>query len=289
MRPPLGGRTALRHARNGRLRIAYRVDGPLLRRGPWLLLIQGLGFDHTGWDPVVPALRRHFRLLLMDNRGYGGSDRGDRMVAVPDLAADALAVLDHAGVARAHVAGASLGGMVAQELAIGHPDRVDRLVLACTTPGWPSGYPMPGRTLRLMARLQNLPPQQARRLLVENALAPRTVRDRPELVARLVRRQPARGSGGPPAWMALNLAGARFYGGGRQARIRARTLILQGTEDAVVDPRNGRWLADHIPAAELSMLPGLGHLFFWEDPESFTGPVTAFLRGRRVGVVHTGP
>ena len=75
-----------------------------------------------------------------------------RLVYVADMAGDVVAVLDAAGIRRAHVMGASLGGMVAQELAIRHPERVDALVLVCTTPGWPFAYPMPAASLRLIAR-----------------------------------------------------------------------------------------------------------------------------------------
>jgi 3-oxoadipate enol-lactonase len=240
-------------------------------------MIQGLGFDRTGWNPVIPALHKHFRLLLMDNRGCGASDTAGRLFAVPDLARDAVAVLDAAGVRRAHVLGASLGGMVAQEVAIGFPDRVDRLVLACTTPGWPSGYPMPATSLRLMARTRNLPRESAVRRHVENALSRKTVENDPATVERLVEHQLARPSD-PAGWSALNGAGARYYGGRRQTRIRARTLVLQGSDDTVVDPRNGALLAQRIPDAELVVLPGLGHLFFWEQPASLTEPVIAFLR-----------
>jgi 3-oxoadipate enol-lactonase len=266
-----------RFARNGQLRIAYQVHRGPLRQRPWLLMIQGLGFDRSGWKPVAKVLRKHFQLILMDNRGSGRSDRSDRLFAVPDLARDAVAVLDAVGVRRTHVLGASLGGMVAQEVAIGFPDRVDRLVLACTTPGWPSGFPMPTTSLRLMARTRSLPPEVAVRRHVENALSPKTIENNPGLVERLVRHELAH-RGDPAGWSALNGAGARYYGGSRQTRIRARTLVLQGSDDTVVDPRNGPLLAQRIPGAELVLLPGLGHLFFWERPSALTDPVIAFLR-----------
>src|SRR6266704_2873155 len=137
------GRDTNRYASNGTLRIAYELQGTMHRRRPWLVLIQGMGFDRSGWEPVLPALRRSFRLVLVDNRGTGRSGRPDGSFTVADMAGDVVAVLDAAGIGRAHVLGASLGGMVAQELAITRPERVDRLVLVGTTPGWPSGYPMP--------------------------------------------------------------------------------------------------------------------------------------------------
>ena len=161
-----------RFADNGSSRIAYELCGRIERRKPWLVLIQGLGFDRSGWAPVVSALRRRFRLVLIDNRGSGRSTTPDRKFTVADMAADVAAVLDSSRIAHAHVLGASLGGMVAQELAIGHPQRVDRLVLACTTPGWPYGYPMPRVSVQQMTAAASLPVEAAQRSLVENALSP---------------------------------------------------------------------------------------------------------------------
>ena len=118
-----------RYARSGTLRIAYELRGTMHWWRPWLVLIQGMGMDRRGWGPVLSRLRRHFRLVLMDNRGVGHSDLPAGSFTVADMAADVEAVLDAADIGRAHVLGASLGGMVAQELALRHPDRVDDLVL----------------------------------------------------------------------------------------------------------------------------------------------------------------
>jgi 3-oxoadipate enol-lactonase len=265
-----------RYARNGSLRIAYELRGTLRRRRPWLVLIQGMGLDRQGWEPVLRKLRRRFRLVLVDNRGTGHSDRPVGAFSVADMAGDVLAVLDAAGIGRAHVLGMSLGGMVAQELAITHPDRVDRLVLAGTTPGWPFAYPMPAASVRLIASAARLPAEAARRRHTENALSAHTVRHRPEVVNRLIERQGSeRADRG--AVLAQAVAGARYVGRLRQARIRARTLVLHGGADTVVDPRNARLLAGRIPDARLVIFPGLGHLLFWEDPDGFAAAVTSFL------------
>lgn len=270
------GAARTRYAESGAVHIAYERRGA--RRGDraWLVLVQGLGFDRSGWRPVVRGLGRHFRLILVDNRGTGRSDLPTDSLTVRDMARDVVSVLDDAGVATAHVVGASLGGMVAQELAIGHPTRVDRLVLACTTPGWPYAYPMPAASVRLMAATPHLPREVALRRHVENALAAGTVANRPDLVRRLVAHERARPSD-PGAWSTLAAAGARYAGQLRQSRIRARTLILHGDADTVVDPRNATLLAERIPDATLVLLPGVGHLFFWEDPDRFVREVTGFL------------
>ncbi len=269
----------IRYARHGSVRIAYELRGTLHRRRPWLVLIQGMGLDRLGWEPVLRRLRRRFRLVLVDNRGSGHSDRPAGSFAVADMAGDVVAVLDAAGIGRAHVLGMSLGGLVAQEVAIEHPDRVDGLVLAGTTPGWPFAYPMPAASVRLIASAARLPAEAARRRHAENALSATTVRNHPELVDRLLDRQSSQPAD-RRAVSAQAVAGARYAGRLRQARIGARTLVLHGGADTVVDPRNARLLAGRIPDARLVTFPDLGHLLFWEDPDGFADAVTSFLLNR---------
>jgi 3-oxoadipate enol-lactonase len=268
------GRT--RYTRGPDLRIAYERRGALHSRRPWLVLIQGLGFDRSGWAPVTRRLQRRFRLLLVDNRGSGRSDVSADSLAIADLSNDVIRVLDAARVRRGHVLGTSLGGMVAQELAIEHPERVNRLVLACTTPGWPYAFPMPASSAQLMTATGQLRREVALRRHVENALSTRTVKTRPELVERLIAHQRRRPND-PAAWAAMAAAGARYSGGMRQTRIQAPTLVLHGAADTVVDPRNSQLLAERIPNAQLTIFPDLGHLFFWEDPNGFVDVVTSFL------------
>jgi pimeloyl-ACP methyl ester carboxylesterase len=266
-----------RFARPGGLRIAYELRGRRAWWRPWLVLIQGLGFDRSGWQPMRRGLRRRFRLVLVDNRGSGCSDLPGAPFRVADMAADVIAVLDDAGIRRAHVMGMSLGGMVAQELAVGYPDRVDSLVLVSTSPGWPFAYPMPAASVALLAASRVMSPAEAARRHAENALSPGAAADDPGLVRRLVSLHRARPAP-PRAWMAQAAAGASYAGQARQTRIRARTLVLHGTADTVVDPRNGRLLARRIPGARLVTFPGLGHLLCWQDPAGFTAVVSAFLR-----------
>lgn len=268
-----------RYARSGELKIAYELRGTTGRWRSWLVLIPGMGLDRSGWKPVLRKLSRQFRLVLIDNRGTGSSERPPDSFTVADMAGDVTAVLDAAHIGRAHVLGVSLGGMVAQDLAVTHPDRVDRLVLVSTTPGWPSGYPMPAPSLRLIGATHALSPEQALRPHAENALSARSVNHRPELVDHLVDVQRA-GLPDSGVLLAQTAAGARYAGHRRQTRIQARTLVMHGGSDRVVDPRNARLLAERIPDARLETFPELGHLLFWEDPDSFARTVCAFLLSR---------
>src|SRR5581483_9541420 len=162
---PAGAGGLGRRDRGGAVRIAWEARGS----GEPLLLIQGLGYARWGWEPVVEPLARRFRVLVFDNRGIGESDAPPGPYSAAAMAGDALQVLDEAGADSAHVVGASLGGMIAQELALAAPERVRRLVLACTAAGGSSEAPMPAETVELLARAPSLPPERSLRLLVERA------------------------------------------------------------------------------------------------------------------------
>jgi pimeloyl-ACP methyl ester carboxylesterase len=248
------------------VRIAWEAVGS----GPPVVLVHGLGYGRWGWGPVVAPLAERFRVVLLDNRGIGESDVPPGPYTAQELADDVARVLDEAGIVRAHVVGTSLGGMVAQELALGRPERVDRLVLACTTPGGPKAYPLPVETLALMAQAPLLPRDVALRRFVENALAG------PEHVEEVTALRLAN----PPdlaGWAAQAAAGTAFDAFDRLGEIDAPTLVLHGTKDVVVDPRNSALLAERIPGARLALFPDCGHLFFWERPERFVELVEEFL------------
>lgn len=245
------------------MRIAWERHGS----GPPLLLIHGLGYARWGWEPVVEPLSRSFDVLLHDNRGIGESDAPPGPYTTAELAGDAVEVLDEAGVERAHVVGTSLGGMVAQELALGWPERVDRLVLASTTPGGAQAYPMPARTVELMQARATL------REYVENALDPDP---RPELVDRILAHRERTAQQYEP-WAAQAAAGAAFDARERLGALAAATLVQHGDGDVVVDPRNADLLATAIPGARLSVYPGAGHLIMWQEPERFVRELEEFL------------
>jgi pimeloyl-ACP methyl ester carboxylesterase len=241
-------------------------------KGAPLLLIQGLGYGRWSWDPVVPALAERYRVLWFDNRGIGDSDKPEGPYTAKLMSADALQVLDEAGVDRAHILGVSLGGMIAQELAAGTPDRVDKLILCCTTPGGAATVPMPEVTVQLFEEAKTLAPEVALRRFVENALATDASA---ELIQELYDRRIANPPD-PAGWQAQADAGRTFEG--VDGAIAAPTLIVTGTEDNVVDPHNSDVLAERIPGAEVQRIDNAGHLFFWEQPDAFVRIISEFLR-----------
>jgi 3-oxoadipate enol-lactonase len=247
------------------VKIAHEVTGT----GPPLLLIQGLGYARWGWEPIVAPLAESYQVITFDNRGIGDSDTPPGPYDTATMAADAVAVLDAVGVSRAHVMGASLGGMIAQLVALEHPSRVDRLVLACTTPGGAEAYPLPEVLTRLL-EAATLPQEEATRRFTANALA------RPGPVDEIVARRMARPQA-LPAWSWQAAASQTHDAYGRLGEITAPTLVLHGTADRVVDVRNASLLAERIPDARLKLLPELGHLFFWDDPNLTVALLENFL------------
>jgi len=249
------------------VKIAWEERGS----GSPLLLIQGLGYARWSWEPIVPALAERRCVLFFDNRGIGESDKPVGPYTARQMADDALQVLDEAGVERADVLGASLGGMIAQELAVAAPERVGKLVLCCTHPGVQHGLPMPQVTVDLFQEAATLEPEVALRRFVENALgsgAPAALVD--DLTARRLANPPD-----PVGWQGQAAAGTTFLG--VDGAIDKPTLLVTGTADNVVDPRNSDVLASRIFGARVERLDGLGHLFFWEDAERFVSIVEEFL------------
>ena len=262
----------IQHARNGDVRIAYEVRGD----GDPVLFIHGLAYNRLGWGPGLDELASSFTVVTFDNRGVGESDAPPPPFTVLDMARDALAVLDAAGFERAHVVGTSLGGMIAQQFALAFPERVDRLVLACTHPGGTAHVPMPQRSVDAFTRYQGLPREERLRVLVRNSLSDATVESRPELVGEIYRYRLAHA---PPleAWQAQAAASLTHDTYDRLGELTMPTLVLHGTADNVVDPRNAELLASRIPDARVELVEGAGHLFFWEEPARFAAVVREFL------------
>jgi len=253
--------------------VSVRIAWDRRGAGSPVVLVHGLGYARWGWEPVADLLAELFEIVLLDNRGIGDSDAPPGPYTVAEMTGDVLSVMDEAGVERAHVIGTSLGGMIAQELALSVPERVEQLVLVCTTPGGPNAAPMPEVTVRLIAEAPALEPLIALRRFVENALAPNP---REELVERILahRLQTAQPLA---AWMAQAGAGASFDAWSRLGDLTVPTLVLHGTADVVVDPANADLLADHIPGARVEWFEGCGHLLFWEEPAHFVEVVGEFL------------
>jgi pimeloyl-ACP methyl ester carboxylesterase len=241
--------------------------------GEPLLLIMGLGYSHEMWHRTLPVVSAHYRTILFDNRGVGKSDVPPGAYSVAQMAADAAAVLDAAGIARAHVFGVSMGGMIAQEFALNYPERVNRLVLGCTACGGPNSVSAERKVLDiLMARATMTPDEGAEAMVpyIYDASTPRQRIDEDLAIRRLNYPQAA----GYMGQVQAILAWSTFD---RLAGIRAPTLIIHGETDQLVPPENARILAQHIAGSRLVMLSHASHIFVTDQPEASHREVLAFL------------
>ncbi len=254
----------------GGCRLFYELVGDAAL--PPLVLLRGLARSSRYWAPLVPELAG-FRLLLLDNRGVGRSDDSRPPYSARQLADDVASVMDAAGVARAHVFGMSLGGMIAQELALAHAGRIDRLVLGCTSPGGKRAHrpPLASRLAQIRAALAG--PEHLGALLISDA----TLRARPEIAAHL--RQLARVEKVRPRGFVGQVAAAvRHDAFDRLAAITHPTLVITGDDDAVIPAPNSRLLAQRIPNATLTVLAGARHDFTTDRPREAGRAVVEFLR-----------
>jgi pimeloyl-ACP methyl ester carboxylesterase len=249
-------------ARNGNISLHFESTGA----GAPVLLVMGLGMNATGWWRTIPVLAEaRLRVLAFDNRGVGRSDRPPGPYSVAEMASDAVAVLDAAGVERASVYGISLGGMIAQEIALGYPDRVQRLVLGATTPGGSRATPAPEATIAFFHRRAEMPAEEAVWASVPYNYAPRTRAGHGDRIAQDIE-QRLRFPVEPEPYSAQLQAGLSHDTHDRLGQIGVPTLVVHGLEDTMVPTPNGRLLAEAIPGASLLEFPNTAHLYFTDEP-----------------------
>jgi 3-oxoadipate enol-lactonase len=259
-----------------RPRLWYEIHG----RGEPLLLITGFTISSAVFEPVLPLYGERFRCITYDNRGSGRSGAPLWPTSMPELAADAARLLDAIGIDSAHVYGLSMGGMVAQELAIRFPERVRGLVLGGTTPGGPRALRPGIRELEALgtATIGGLR-EPGRPWLAGWLFSPEFRRERPGHVRHLLEhfdrhRAPVQGA------LAHWWASVYHDTVSRLDRIQAPTLVLHGAADAMAPVGNARLLAERIPDAELRLVPAAGHAYLLERPEESLGLLTDWLERR---------
>jgi 3-oxoadipate enol-lactonase len=245
-------------------------------RGAPILLIMGLGYASCMWHRVRPALAQHYRTLAFDNRGVGLSDVPSGPYSIVTMAADAAAVLDAAGVARAHVFGVSMGGMIAQEFALQFPARTASLILGCTSPGGSSAIRAEDKVIDIL-RMRGMTPEQARTAIlpyIYDASTPKALIDEDVSLRR--------------NWLpsqqgyAAQLQGIRAWEAySRIAQIGAPTLIIHGRSDGLIPAGNGELIARQIPGAKLVLLEHASHLFLTDQTAAALQEILAFLSSRQ--------
>ena len=243
--------------------------------GPPVLLIAGIPAIADDWEPVsVRLAQAGHRAIAYDNRGSGSSSVTPGPYTTAQMADDAVALLDHLEVARADVFGMSMGGMIAQELAINHPARVDRLVLGCTH----AGIAHAAAASRAAGRAFALPTDDwalRMRTLAPFAFARDVEQSR---LSAFIAKKSADVQD-PSGYRAQIQAVLAHDTASRLQEIRAPTLVLTGDDDQIIPGESSRLLVERIPDATLRIIAGAGHLFFLEQPDETIATLTEFLDG----------
>jgi len=260
------------------LETRYELKGS----GPPLVMIMGLSGNLDWWGPdTIEPLSKDFTLLLFDNRDAGQTRTlgPPAQYCIRDMAEDTVGLMNHVGLDRPHILGLSMGGMVAQELVLAHPDRVDRLVLGCTTPSSSRGVaPAPEVLAEMIAPREGLTLADLADRLIKVLFTPEWVEANqsrmPELLERLSR-DPIR----PDAYVRQLTAISGFDALDRLAEISRPTLVVHGDRDILLPAENGRILAREIPGARLEVFEGAAHGLNVEQPERFVRLVREFLLG----------
>mgnify|MGYP001026068927 CR=1 FL=1 len=262
--------------RSGDVQLWYETFGD----GEPLVLIMGLGGVIQAWALQIAEFAKHYRLICMDNRGAGRSDKPEGPYSITAFAEDLAAVLDAAEVESAHVLGVSMGGLIAQEFYHLAPRRVRSLILGCTGvgPNDPAAVPPePDVIAALRLDRRSEPLEKVTEAMMHAFYHPTYISAIPNLAARLVKIN--RDIPQPPHAFEAQLQACYSHrpNSPRLKDIRVPTLVLHGEHDRVWPLANAEYLAAHIPNAELVVIPEAGHMFMLEKPREFNRAVLDFL------------
>jgi pimeloyl-ACP methyl ester carboxylesterase len=243
--------------------------------GEPLVLIMGLGGDLQAWFFQVRDLSKHFRVVVFDNRGAGRTSAPDRPYSIVGMAEDTVGLMDHLGIAKAHVLGFSMGGYIAQELALAHPGRINKLILLATAP-YADGYNRAIVRSLMDVRRSNMSREQYARLMGFLIYSPELLDDDERLARAIANTVSNPYPQQDHAFLRQAAAILGFDARGRLGALTHETLILAGKDDILVPPRNSERLAELLPNATLKVLPG-GHVGAMEHPEEYNAAIAEFL------------
>jgi 3-oxoadipate enol-lactonase len=235
--------------------------------GEPLLLIQGMSATHLAWGrPFLDELERSFEVFVFDNRGMGLSGRAELPFTIADLAADTAGLFDALELESAHVVGISMGGMIAQELALAHPERIRTLTIGASYCGGPEATLMAPEDLQMLGTaFASGDRDQVFRAMWEINLSPGFREDDSRYAA--FAEMAAALSSPQPVIMQQMRACAIHDTHERLGQIDLPTLVIHGDVDRLLGYSNGRQIAAAIPGARLETLEGVGHMFWWEQPQ----------------------
>lgn len=252
----------------------YRVQGA----GEPLLMIMGLGANADWWYPsFLEPLAERFLVATFDNRGAGRTTQAPGPYSIPMMAEDAVGLMDHLGWPSAHVAGASMGGMIAQELALTYPGRVRKLVLMVTSCGGLESVPASPEVLGALAMpREGLSDEDIARATLFLLFPPWFMEENPDLMEEVVRTNTQHPIAARCFMDQLNaiLAWSAYS---RLGELRHPALVITGSEDILIPPQNAHILAEAIPDSRLVEFEGGGHGLITQFPEGAAAEILSFL------------
>jgi pimeloyl-ACP methyl ester carboxylesterase len=258
--------------KNG-ITLHYNATG----RGPAVCLINGYRLSGDAWpDAFIKQLATRYRVISFDNRGTGRSDKPPGGYEFANMATDVLGLLDTLSLQRVHLLGFSMGGAIAQEFAIRHMERLDRLVLFATFCGGIWAEPASYSVFRLLLASDGQSPEEAARQTWPVTYSREYLATNADAAEQQMRRELEHPT---PVFVAQRQMDAlRQFDSYRDLpNIRAPTLVATGADDVLVKPRNSQILASRIPNSRLELLADLGHRAIWEAPEEIADLAGDFL------------
>lgn len=271
-------------ASNGGVDVYYEVDGPA--EGETVVLVEGLGYGRWMWTWQREALAERYETIVVDNRGTGESDAPEGPYSIAEMAADVEAVLADHEAERAHLVGASMGGMIVQRYALDH-DRAASIALLCSSPG---GEDAPAASPEVQARMVAEPEGYDEREVIRHRMAPAMSDGFPErnddLIERIVDWRLEQDAGEAARESQLAAVGA-FDASDRLGGIEVPALVAHGTADRILPVENADLLVEGLPDARLELFEDGSHLFFIEQADDVNETLLDFLdeqaAGRRGG------
>jgi pimeloyl-ACP methyl ester carboxylesterase len=260
-------------ARVNDIDIYYEIHGS----GPPLVLIMGLRRNAEWWYQQIRELSKHFTTIAFDNRGAGRTDKPQMDYSIRLFAEDTAGLMNFLGIPRAHILGISMGGYIAQELAINYPDKVSGLILGCTSCGGRRAVHMSEERTNKFKANKGLTPEQILRKDMGLYFSDRFIRENPAWVEEFVNislryYQPA------DAFFRQFNACLNHDTVDRVSEISSPTLIMTGDDDPLVPSANSLILKELMPDADLELFAGCRHCFFMEDHATFNDSVVRFLK-----------
>lgn len=253
--------------------LVYELRGT----GSPVVMIHGAQGDQTMFAGLASELANRFRILTFDQRGSGLSQKPDMAYSIAMLADDTAALMEHIGFSTAHIIGVSMGGTIAQELALRHPQKVRSLVLGCTTAGGPNAIRIGGSSFTAAYSTQPMSAKERGQALAEAAFTKGYLAQHPEVIPAMIAARQQR----PLDTVALQhrvKATMTHDAYDRLPQIKCPTLVITGKDDALISWENSRILAERILGAELVLLEPAGHCFWLEQPEQSSEAISSFLR-----------